>query len=105
MKKRNKNRYELIGKQGTAIWLGGEIVAQMPNARTNHKKARETAEFIVRACNSYHAMLNALILTRRHVQAAAATSRITQGQDPRAGTWQDMDLKMVDAAIAEAEAK
>jgi len=50
----------LIGKQGTAIWMGDEIVASVAGARDSHKNAREFAEFIVNACNAHADLFNAL---------------------------------------------
>ena len=41
--------WELIGKQGTAIWSGNRIVANMTEARTNHKRARREAKLIAAA--------------------------------------------------------
>lgn len=35
--------WEVIGKQGTAIWSGNEIIAQMSSPRLGHKRARADA--------------------------------------------------------------
>jgi hypothetical protein len=52
--------WTLIGKQGTAIWAGDEIVATVEGSRTNHATARATAEFIVLACNAHDDLVAAL---------------------------------------------
>ena len=44
-----QERWELIGAQGTAIWCGDEIIAQMSGPRQNHKLARRRAELMVDA--------------------------------------------------------
>jgi len=46
--------WALIGKQGTAIWAGGDIIASMSFSRTNHKLARANAERIVTCVNGCH---------------------------------------------------
>jgi hypothetical protein len=42
-------KWELIGKQGTAIWCGGEIIAQVTEPRVDHGKKRKRAQLIAAA--------------------------------------------------------
>jgi hypothetical protein len=58
--------WEVIGKQGTAIWHGNEIIAQMTKARTDHKQARADAELIALAPVMWLALVDAAIDLRGH---------------------------------------
>lgn len=42
-------KWELIGKQGTAIWCGDEIIAQVTEPRVDHGKKRKRAQLIAAA--------------------------------------------------------
>lgn len=56
-------RWNVIGKQGTAIWEGDEIVAQMNNPRTNHKNARKNAVLMAAAPEMLKALEDIRALT------------------------------------------
>jgi RES domain-containing protein len=43
MSAHTKGPWEVIGRQGYTVWAGNEIIAQMPNGRTNHRQARANA--------------------------------------------------------------
>ena len=48
--------WQVLGKQGTAIWAGDVMVAQMSNPRENHSEARANAVLMAAS----HDMLEAL---------------------------------------------
>ena len=42
-------KWELIGKQGMAIWCGDEVIAQVTEPRVDHGKKRKRAQLIASA--------------------------------------------------------
>jgi hypothetical protein len=54
--------WTLIGKQGTAIWAGDEIIASCNGARSFHKIARANAQMMAAAPD----LLEALQFIRKH---------------------------------------
>lgn len=42
-------RWSLIGKQGTAIWAGDEIIGNVTGARAHHASARANAALMAQA--------------------------------------------------------
>jgi hypothetical protein len=41
--------WEVLGKQGTCVWAGNEIIAQMTNPRSRHRQARADAVLMASA--------------------------------------------------------
>jgi hypothetical protein len=49
--------WSLIGKGGTAVWAGDEIIAQMNGARAYHSIARANAQMMAAApCGTLHSI-------------------------------------------------
>ncbi len=70
---RPREPWRLIGNQGTAIWEGDEIIAQMPDSRTNHKEARKRAQLMASAPELLEALqLSEMIISHYGLNATEA---------------------------------
>jgi len=80
--------WELIGKQGTAVWAGDKIIAQMPRARIDHRQSRIDARLIAAAPELLEALrrivdcfeIESGMVTDGHIQAACAAIAKATGE-------------------------
>lgn len=76
--------WTLIGKQGTAIWSGEKIVAQINEPRENHKIARANAERIVACvniCTGLHNEVLRAVATTPYTAMPLAMATLTTQRD------------------------
>ena len=60
MAKFTQGPWELIGKQGTAIWAGNRIIAHMSDPRSNKPEARANARLMAAAPEMLELLSNIL---------------------------------------------